>query len=572
MRPAAALLALLLVAAPAPAAAQRSLAIRHFDAVVSVNRDGTVDVTETITVEFSGKWNGVYRTVPVKYHTPQGFSWTLRLDDVSATDGQGTPLKVERQRERHYMKFKLWVPGAEDATRTVVFRYRAVNGLRFFEDHDELYWNLTGDEWDVPIEAVTARIELPQAASGIRAIAFNGAYGSTAQESEVAIEGHTVRITMPHPLGFHEGVTGVVGWDKGAVVAPTAADRTAGFLASNWPLAIPIPVFLGMFLLWRRVGRDPEERPVSAQYEPPGGLTPAEAGTLLDETVDMRDITATVVDLAVGGHLKIEEREEKHVFGLISNTDYHFHRMEPKAGSRALEPHEQAVLDGLFSGGAQSVKLSDLDNEFYTHLPGIRSGVYERLIARGLYRSRPDHVKGRWIGGGVVLGAMITLLGVAVGTGRFNLTPLPIFIGGFLSAAIVALFGRIMPARTVAGARAYEGTRGFEEFLRRVESDRFARVIKTPEMFERFLPYAMAFGVEKKWARAFQDIVREPPTWYVGNNAIGFNPAGFTGRLGALSTRAASTMSSSPRSSGGSGFGGGGSSGGGGGGGGGGGF
>jgi hypothetical protein len=538
---------------------------------VAVNTDGTIDVTETITVEFSGKWNGVYRTVPVKYHTPQGFSWTLRIEDVSATDGQGTPLKVEQQRERHYMKFKLWVPGAEDATRTVVFRYRAVNGLRFFEDHDELYWNLTGDEWDVPIEAVTARIDLPQAATGLRAIAFNGPYGSTAQEAEVAVEGHTVRITMPHPLGFHEGVTGVVGWDKGAVVAPTATDKTVGFLASNWPLALPIPVFFGMLLLWRRVGRDPEERPVAAQYGPPAGLTPAEAGTLLDETVDMRDITATVVDLAVGGHLKIEEREEKHLFGLISNTDYVFYRLEPKAGARALEPHEQGVLDGLFSGAARSVQLSDLDNEFYTHLPGIREGVYDRLVARGLYRSRPDHVKARWIGGGVVLGAFLTMIGVVLGT-RLSMTPLPFVVGGFLSTAIVALFGRIMPARTVAGARAYEGTRGFEEFLQRVESDRFGRVVKTPEMFERFLPYAMAFGVEKKWASAFQDIVREPPTWYVGNTAIGFNPGGFTSRLGALSTRAANTMSSSPRSSGGSGFGGGGSSGGGGGGGGGGGF
>lgn len=565
------LVLLALVVAATPAAAQRSLAIKQFDAAVAVNQDGTVDVTETITVQFSGKWNGVYRTVPVQYHTPQGFSWTLRLEDVSATDGQGTPLKVEQQRERHYMKYKLWVPGAEDATRTVVFHYRAANGLRFFEDHDELYWNLTGDEWDVPIEAVSALIQLPQAATGVRAIAFNGAYGSTAQDAEVAIEGHTVRVTMPHPLGFHEGVTAVVGWDKGAVVAPTAAKKTMGFLATNWPLALPIPVFVGMLLLWFRVGRDPEERPVSAQYEPPSGLTPAEAGTLLDESVDMRDITATVVDLAVNGHIKIEEREEKHLFGLISNTDYLFHRQEPKPGSRPLEPHEQRMMDGLFSGAVRSVALSDLDQEFYTHLPGIRSGIYDRLIARGLYRSRPDHVKGRWVGAGVVLGAVVAMGGAVLGA-RLGMTPLPFVVGGFLSAVIVVLFGRIMPARSIAGARAYEGTRGFEEFLRRVESDRFARVVKTPEMFEKFLPYAMAFGVEKRWAGAFQGIVREPPSWYVGNNAIGFNPGGFSSRLGALSTRAASTMSSSPRSSGGSGFGGGGSSGGGGGGGGGGGF
>jgi uncharacterized membrane protein len=562
---------LALMLAAAPAWAQRSLAIKHFDAAIVVHQDGTVDVTETITAEFTGKWNGIYRTVPVKYHTPQGFSWTLRLEGAGATNAEGTPLKLESARERHYIKYKLWVPGAEDATRTVVFHYRALNGLRFFEDHDELYWNLTGDEWDVPIEAVTARIELPLTVSGVRAIAFNGAYGSTAQDAEVAVQGNTVLISMPKALGFHEGVTGVVGWDKGTVVEPTATDKAASFLASNWPLAIPIPVFLGMFLLWRRVGRDPEKRPVTAQYEPPAGLTPAEAGTLLDESVDMRDITATVVDLAVGGRLRIEEKEESRLFGLISDTEYIFHRVEPKEGARALEPHEQEVFDGIFRDTTKPVRLSDLDDEFYACLPGIRAGVYSRLVGRGLYRSRPDQVKARWIGGGLVLGAILTLVGTAIGA-NLNLTPLPIVVGGLLSAVIVALFGRIMPARTVAGARAYEGTRGFEEFLRRVESDRFARVVKTPEMFERFLPYAMAFGVEKKWANAFQDIVREPPNWYVGGHAIGFNASGFTSRIADLSTRAGSSMSSSPRSSGGSGFSGGGSSGGGGGGGGGGGF
>ena len=128
-----------LLCTAAPAAAQRSLAIKGFDAVIVVRPDGAVDVTETITAEFSGAWNGIYRTVPVRYRTPQGFSWTLQLEDIRATDGTGASLKVERSRERHYLKLKLWVPGAEDATRTVVLHYRAVNGLRFFEDHDELY-------------------------------------------------------------------------------------------------------------------------------------------------------------------------------------------------------------------------------------------------------------------------------------------------------------------------------------------------------------------------------------------------------------------------------------------------
>ena len=566
-------LLLLLLLLPSAAAAQRSLAIKRFEAGIVVHQDGTLDVTETITVEFHGKWNGLYRTVPVRYRNPQGFSWTLRLEDAAATEaGTGAALRLEQSRERHYQKFKIWVPGAEDATRTIVFRYWALNGLRFFEDHDELYWNLTGDEWDVPIEAVDATITLPAAATGLRAIAFTGPYGSTAQDAEVAIQGATVRVVRSAPLGFHEGVTAVVGWNKGAVAQPTASERIGAFLASNWPLFLPVAVFLAMWLLWQRVGRDPESRPIAVRYEPPDGMTPAEAGTLLDEQVDMRDIAATLVNLAVGGRMRIEEREESKLFGLLSSTDYDFHRLDPPASAPPLAPHEQAVLDGIFDTGIRLVPLSTLENEFYSRLPGIRTAVYDALVRRALYRTRPDKVKGLWTAGGVALGFAMAFGGVAIGAARLGMVPLPFIVGGVLSGLVIITFGQVMPARTVAGARAWEAVRGFEEFLRRVEGDRLQRVVKTPEMFEKFLPYAMAFGVEKKWAAAFADIVKTPPSWYVGPNPGGFSVSNFSGRLGALSTRAAGTMSSSPRSSGGSGFGGGGSSGGGGGGGGGGGF
>jgi uncharacterized membrane protein len=557
--------------AATPAAAQRSLAIERFDAAIAVRRDGSVDVTETITAKFTGSWNGIYRTVPVEYHTPQGFNWTLRLELLGATGPEGQSLKVEGERDRHYIKYKIWVPGAEDATRTVVLRYRAKNGLRFFEDHDELYWNVTGDEWDVPIQAASARIELPPGATGLRAIAFNGAYGSTAQDAEVDTAGTTVRVTLTRPLGFHEGLTAVVGWDKGLVAEPTETDRALGFLASNWPLGIPIAVLLGMFALWRRVGRDPRRLPVAVQYDAPDSLTPAEAGTLIDESADMRDITATVVDLAVRGFLKIEEREEKVLLGLLTKRDYVFHRLTPPAGAKALEDHESRVLGGIFEGRSE-VRLSELDNEFYQHLSRIRESIYTRLVGRGLYRSRPDKVKSAWLVGGIFLGLAIVTFGSTVGAAWLQMTPVPFVIAGIVSGLIIAGFGRIMPARTVEGARALERVLGFEEFLRRVEGDRLERVVKTPEMFERFLPFAMAFGVERKWAKAFQDIYREPPTWYVGGSTTGpFDMNGFSSRLGDLSSRAESTMSSSPRSSDGSGFSGG-SSGGGSGGGGGGGF
>ena len=556
-------LAAIAAAAPThPAWAQRSLVIKRFDAAIAVGRDGVVDVTESIAVEFTGKWNGIFRTVPVEYRTPQGFNWTLRLDLASVTDQNGTPLEVEASRERHYVKYKIRVPGAENATRTVVIRYRARNGLRFFDDHDELYWNITGDEWEVPIEAATARIELPAGAAGIRAIAFNGVYGSTARDATVEIAGTTVHIAMPHRLEFHEGLTAVVGWNKGLVAEPTELDRTFGFLATNWPLAIPIPVFILMFALWRRVGRDPRKLPVAVQYEPPASLTPAEAGTLMDYSADMRDITATVVDLAVRGHLRIEEKDEPALFGLTTRREYVFRRLEPSDGAKRLEDHERRILTGIFEGGKTEIELSDLKNEFYRHLPPIKESIFERLVGRGLYRSHPDKLRSNWRVGAFAFALLVIGAGAVFGA-KMGLTPVPFFVAALLSGLIILAFGQAMPARTAAGARALERVLGFEEFLERVEKDRLERVVKTPEMFERFLPYAMAFGVERKWARAFQDIYREPPKWYVGSNATSFDLGGFSTRLSDLSDRTGSVLSSAPRSSGGSGFSSGGSSGGG---------
>ncbi len=555
-----------------PAAAQRSLAIKRFDATVRVDPDGSIEVAEAITAQFTGSWNGIYRSIPVKYRTPQGFNWTLGLDVLGATDDEGRPLEVEKSREGHYVKLKIWVPGAQDATRTLVLRYRATNGLRFFDEHDELYWNVTGDEWDVPLEAATAAIELPPGADGVRAIAFNGAYGSTAQDAEVETSGRTVRIAMPHALGFHEGLTAVVGWNKGVVAEPAAVARAAGALASNWPLTIPIPVFLAMLFIWRRRGKDPERLPVTVRYEPPEGLTPAEAGTLIDNSPDMRDITATLVDLAVRGYVRFEERIDRKLFGLIRDREYVMHRLQPAGKESSLAPHERLVLDGVFSGRGTSVELSDLEDEFYTAIPGIQTSVFDRLLERGFYRARPDRVRSRWMVAGVLLGVLVAVAGGALAA-RFLLTPVPFVAAGAAVAVIVIAFALVMPARTVAGARALEHALGFEEFQRRVESEQLKGVIVGhPELFDRYLPYAMAFGLEKKWAKAFEGIYTEAPRWYSGPSISDFSVSRLSNSLASFTSSAGSTMSSAPRSSSGSGFGGGGSSGGGGGGGGGGGF
>ncbi len=541
----------------------RSFVLSRFDVELQVLSGGDLLVTETVSPRFEGAWNGIERLIPIEYRTPQGFNYTLLLDRVTISDEQGASLKFESSRERHYRNFKIWIPGATDATRTLVLKYRVRNGLKFFEDHDELYWNVTGDEWDVPIEQTSVRIILPPQATGVRAQAFTGAYGAREQAATVTIVGSGIEMTMTRPLGFHEGLTAVVGWDKGLVTAPTALDQTRMTLVSNWPLGIPLLIFGVMYRLWSTRGKDPRLRPITVVYEPPDRLTPAEVGTLVDENPDTRDITATIVDLAVRGHLRITERKAEQLFGLWSSRDYLFQRTKARQEWAALPGFERLLLEALFRDGeTDEVPLSSLENAFYTSLAGIRDAIFDSLQRRKYYSRRPDRVKQGYLVGGLVLGLLLTFALSAV-AGRWGIAPLTFLAAGLLSGLIVAGFGRIMPARTLQGTRALEGVLGFEEFLTRVEADRFDRVVKTPELFEKFLPYAMALGVENNWARAFETITATAPAWYQGLDPSQFSVRGFTSRMSDMAARTGTTMTSAPRSSGGSGFSGGGSSGGG---------
>ena len=205
---------------------------------------------------------------------------------------------------------------------------------------------------------------------------------------------------------MHQGITVVVVWNPGVEHRPTATERTVDAVYSNLPLAIPPLVFFGMFRLWRRRGRDPELSPITTQYEPPSSMTPAELGTLIDGKPDMRDITSTIVDLAVRGYLHITEAKDEHLFGLFSSKDYTFTLKKTRNEWTGLKPHERELLDALFTGDT-TVTLSDLKNKFYKHLPGLRNGLYGNLVSDGLYTGRPDRVRSMYVVGGVVCGLLI---------------------------------------------------------------------------------------------------------------------------------------------------------------------
>lgn len=550
---------LLLALALAPRAAARELKIQNFESTVIVNPDGTLDVSETISANFTGEWHGIYRTIPIEYSNGQGLNYTLFLTNVIATDEDGSRLKLEISRQGPNEQFKIYIPDAINTSRKVVLHYHVLDGLRFFPDHDELYWNVTGSSWDVPLQAASAEIDLPNGATGIRTLAYTGAYGSNSQDANIEVNATSISIRSRHALRFHEGLTAVIGWDKGLVREPTTLDWILLYLRSNGILILPLLAFAIMFYLWWTKGRDPRRQPISVQYEPPDKLTPGEVGTLVDNSAAMRDITATIVDLAVKGYLLIEQVEQSQMLGLLHHKEYIFHLKKPPAEWATARPHELEMLNALFeSGGRDTVKLSELQNHFYVHLPRIRDCIFDALVTDGYYLHRPDTVRASYIVGGVVVGIVLAVLG-AMWANNHGVAPLSAIAAGIASAIIICAFGWFMPARTETGARALEKVLGFEDFLGRVEGDRIDRIVKTPELFEKFLPYAMALQVEKKWVQAFSNIAMQPPSWYQGPYGGGFYPYLLVNDLNVMSHTAGSALASAPRSSSGSsGFGGGG--------------
>ena len=307
--------------------------------------NGTIEVTEIIEARFTGFWHGIFRTIPGRVRRRrQHLNYSLLLEPLSVTDDDGHPLKYEQKREGRYLKFKITVPDAQDATTTVMLHYRILDAIRFFDDHDELYWNVTGDRMGCSNPHLLQRANriarrrhrparnVPSPAPSDHAHRMRKCKRRQHRRDRVPIIRCRFTKVLPSWLaGTRDSFTARVGGREIAL-----------FLRSNWPLFLPIVAFLIMFWLWWTRGRDPERDSIAVQYEPPDKLTPGECGTLVDNEAAMRDITATLVDLAVKGYLTIEQKDESHLLGLSHSKEYIFHLKRPATEWSGARPHELA--------------------------------------------------------------------------------------------------------------------------------------------------------------------------------------------------------------------------------------
>src|ERR1700731_1643389 len=239
--------------------AAKSWRVADFSDNITVNVDGSAVITERISLVFEGEWHGIHRTIPIEYPGPNGTNYELFITVKSVTDGNGGKLKYDSSTSGGSRDLKIYIPDAADDTRTVEINYRLRNGTRFFSDHDEFYWNVTGNDWPVPIDHASARVSFPDSADGsLRAQAFTGAYGSAERGASAEVRGSEVSFETNNPLPMRGGMTIDVFIPKGILKEPSGFTRLLWFLGGNPIVFLPFWTFAVMFTLWWYKGRDPD--------------------------------------------------------------------------------------------------------------------------------------------------------------------------------------------------------------------------------------------------------------------------------------------------------------------------
>jgi uncharacterized membrane protein YgcG len=544
--------------------------ILDYHSDIAVRQDGWIEVTETISVRAEGKniRRGIYRDYPTHYKDDFGNDLQVRYEPRSLSrDGQPETFRSEERANGVRTYFgsadRLLDPGEH----TYTWRYDAGRMLGFFEERDELYWNVTGLGWDFPIDRASAtvsfRFELPPDAVSLDA--YTGSVGQKGQDYLASTaDSARAQVETTRPLAPGEGLTISVSWPKGYVAEPSATRRAAWLLADNANLLIALAGLAGVLgyyvPVWRRFGRDPQEGLIVTRYEPPEGFSPASLRFIERMSYDDKTMTAAVVNLAVKGYLRIEKAGDKHVL----------HRLDAGPAAAPLAAGEQALLSQLFRDAGRV----ELDNSNHELLGKAREE--HRASLKRDYANRYFRTNGAMNLPPVLIALVASLVAFGVGG------PTPFVIATvILMVLTIVLFAVLMRRPTGLGRGLLDQAAGFREYLEVAEKEEMNLrnpPEKTPELFERYLPFALAMGVEQRWAERFAAIfanLREPggapyhPVWYHG----AWNVNNFSGATAAMTSGLGSAISSSvtaPGSS--SGSGGGGSSGGGGGGGGGGGW
>ncbi len=605
--------------------------IENFVSDVTVNVDGSLDVRETITVRAEGNAikRGILRDFPTTYRDRLGNRVRAGFEVLSVRrDGRNEPYALESLSNGKRIRIGTADVFLDQGSHTYEISYRTTRQLGFFGDFDELYWNVTGNGWTFPIDLATTIIRLPRGAEIKQSSAYTGVQGAQGQDFRVlSSSGSDYRAETTRPLSPGEGFTVAVSWQKGIVTAPTASDRFTAWLWDNaglFLMGLTVLVAVGYYVYaWNKVGRDPPKGTIIPLFTPPAGLSPGAARFIWQQKFDDRTFAAALVGLAVKGRLH------------ITDSDGDFTIEKRPNGGPALSSAEAALYSAL-SGGKIRLEKSNhvMVRAIRSALEGALRQEYEGsvflrnlgwfwtgaaisaagLVLAALFLPGDESFAGLFAAGWAAIwwGVILTVIWGAIGRARtqhgfFNklgsvatllfmipfvfggvAVPAAIFLGEggspglyliILTAIVLAvmnlIFFHLLRAPTIPGRKLLDELEGFRMYLATAEEERL-KVLhppdKTPALFEKYLPYALALDCENEWNAKFAAVLAAAavagaaaPLWYSGSNWNSGNLDDFTGSLGSSLSSTISSASTAPGTS--SGSGGGGSSGGGGGGG-----
>jgi uncharacterized membrane protein YgcG len=577
------------------AAAQRAgEQITDYDVELVVEDDGDLLVDETVVYDFgAARRHGIFREIPVRARyddVREGFDRIFPLEVVAVSGSPRTPARYEVESLGDILRIRIGDPNRTiTGSHTYRVTYRMSGVLNSFEDHDEVFWNVVGAGWDVPIGQATARVTAPGAIQ--RVTCFAGSVGSTSPCSDSSSGGSTATFAQ-QGLQRQQAFTVVVAFPTGIVPAPDPIleERwNVGRAFSLTPATVTgAGLLLAAVLAWFarvvwRTGRDRrwvgsevdiafgnphgEEQAVPllerhrppVEFVPPDRIRPGQVGTLIDEVAHPLDVTATIIDLAVRGYLRIEELPATGLF--VRKPDWRLVRLRDAGG---LLPYEKALFDALFEDGPK-VEVSELRGHFAHHLLRAQQQLYLDVKRHGWFTDQPDHVREHWRGIGVmVLVVGVILVALAAWKTSLGIVPIPVVVGGILLVA----GARWMPHRTAKGTGMLRRVLGFRRFIEESEAER-AQFAERQHLFSEYLPYAVVFGATDKWAKAFAGLGETLPElgWYVSSDPFTFMALSHS--INGFSVATAGTLTSQPAGAGlsgtggSSGFGGGGFSGGG---------
>lgn len=546
--------------------------IKDFKTEITVNKDSSLYIVEYITADCGNLPNkhGIFRVLPTQIKTDQGrFKNPIKL--VSITDFNGKAYKYSTIRNFDTVTWKIG-----DANKTVrglnyyKITYTVENAVRFGNNNfDELYWNIMGNYWDIETDNFQATIKFPAEVTQQNSTIdyYTGTLGS--KDKSLATyawqDNNALVFNSTKTLKAKKGITVSVIFPKNIFTpyAPSFFEEYGPYL---WIL-IPIGVFILAFSLWKKYGKDPKIKgPVAPEFEIPDKITPMQMGVVIGSGAwKDKFMTAAIIDLAVKKFILIEEKETKILF--FKQKSYELKKAENFDKTNLLTKTEKVLLDSLFDG-KEVVKLNELRQErFYTKVSKIKKEAAE------------DAQQNQWVvKSGLGLSVLFFILGViSIILGIFSGVTLMFTMGGWpllsllASGIIFIIFAFIMPKRTQKGTDLFYRIKGFQMYMEKAENYR-QQFYEKENIFDKFLPYAIVFGMVDLWAKKMQQIYGEDfyknyhPAWFVGAFvASGFNASSFTSQLNSITSSISSSTSSSSGAGGAGGAGGGGGGGGGGG-------